>query len=126
MKTLSILFFLLSLNSFAGETIIVGASDNSPSGGFSDSSFSHNPDKKFCYIGSIQDVCDLIYKSAFDMQASYAGGDHDNIQIKKCEVKEVGGYWESVRNEIFVEVSYKLTDDYGGNIDVTKKIEECH
>lgn len=126
MKLLAILTLILSFQAYATETIIIGASNNSPSIGFSDSSFSHNPDKTFCYKGSMQDVCGLIYSAAYDMQARYSGGDHDTIKILKCGIKEVGGNWESERNEIFVEVSYKLTDDYGGNLDLTKRIEECN
>jgi len=116
---------LFSLSAFANDTIIIGASNNETSIGFTDSSFSYNPNKSFCFIGSMSEVCDQVYYDAYKMQSSYASGAHDTIEIKACGIKEVGDNWESDRNEIFVEVKYKLTDDYGGDIDVTKKIDVC-
>ena len=121
---LLILTLLFSFSTFANDTIIIAADNNEATIGFSDSSFSHNPDKTFCYVGSMTEVCEAVYYAAYGMQSRYSGGDHDTIEIKSCGIKEVGGNWESERNEVFVEVNYKLTDDYGGNIDVSKKINE--
>ena len=89
--------------------------------GFSESSFdySSNPEetpdnKAICYAGSINNVCLEIRKAAEFMQKKFQEGEHDTMNLKSCLIKDTA-----------VAVSYRLTDDYGGDISIDRQITQC-
>jgi len=81
--------------------------------GFRDSSFDGD-EKAFCYVGRVADVCGLVHAYAFQMGADYGGGAHDTIAIQSCAA-----------NGDEVDVRYRLTDDYGGDVSKAKTIGPC-
>jgi hypothetical protein len=86
--------------------------------GFEDSSFDGDT-KSFCFVGKASDVCPEIQDYAKQMDAAYAGGAHDEIEIEGCTV---GALEDGVD---VASVKYHLTDDYGGDIQVDKAIVAC-
>ncbi len=122
-----VLASLVTLSSMASSTLII-TSDNTfgPVIGFSDSSFNYKDtdavrDRKFCFYGSINDVCPQIADAAFNKSMMYGQGNHDNMKLLSCEV--VGG--EDEYSPEFVQVSYNLSDDYGSDFNVERRIEKC-
>lgn len=116
-----------SLNLTPSATIVKAQSITSSTGtqvvtsiGFSDSSFSYsekNPQLNstaFCFVGDINAVCDAINSAAADMIKEYESGAHDLIEVLSCEVGQHS-----------VSAHYLLTDDYDGNLDVTREISDC-
>jgi hypothetical protein len=110
----------------AGRTFVVrAAGDRNPDGqaraevslGFRDSSFDGD-EKTFCYVGRATDVCRLVDAAAGQMQGEYSSGAHDTIAIQGCAVSGTGA-------DAKVDVRYRLTDDYGGDLSVAKTIEAC-
>lgn len=94
--------------------------------GFSDSSFDYNTQEealkaKFCYVGSVQDVCQEISEASFNMNSSYRGGAHDSIELVSCEILSSDREYDEDK----VAVSYILTDDYGSEFAVKREISKC-
>lgn len=106
-------------------TVIVSDSRGS-SIGFRDSSFNYRSEDeldsvKFCFLGHSNQICSHISQMVFKMNAQYSGGAHDRIELKSCEVV-VGDYH---RDQEYVETSYVLSDDYGSEFNVNRKIYPC-
>lgn len=96
--------------------------------GFSDSSFDYdtkNPkpeSKSYCYVGDVNEVCSQIQMEVRRMQAQYASGAHDTIDLKSCKVEEnpVSSHSKVVR------AIYTLSDDYGTKeLPVDRLIKAC-
>lgn len=90
--------------------------------GFSDSSFDYSqqkgqaPDTKtMCFMGKIEGVCQQISDTASAMNNNYRRGAHDAMTLNSCTIKADS-----------VEVSYDLTDDYGGDLQVQRSISRCN
>jgi hypothetical protein len=90
----------------------------SASVGFYDSSFD-TPTKAFCYTGQARSVCSAIEKHAQAMHEQYAEGAHDDMGLESCTVSD-GEFGQ------IVTAKYQLSDDWGGNLDVTRTIERCY
>lgn len=92
--------------------------------GFHDSSFDYSdttPDldsRTMCFKGDIGGTCAIIERYAAGMQSAYGNGGHDTMTMTSCNVvaSEAGR---------FVDARYVLSDDYGGDLDVTRQIREC-
>ena len=91
--------------------------------GFFDSTFDYTEqngltpqNKSMCYVGRASDVCVIIRMVEQEMKAIYRAGAHDNIDILSCELNA---------EDNVTTVKYRLTDDYGGDMKVTRKISEC-
>jgi hypothetical protein len=85
--------------------------------GFRDSSFDGD-EKSFCFVGRARDVCGLVGDAAAKMQGEYSSGAHDTIHVQSCAVSDSGA-------DAKVDLRYRLTDDYGGDLSVAKTIEKC-
>ncbi|EQC44900.1 hypothetical protein [Bacteriovorax sp. Seq25_V] len=126
-NTILALACLISLSSLAKDTFIITSDETfGPIIGFSDSSFNYKESdsvrsREFCFYGNINEVCSQIEEAAFLKSAMYGQGNHDDMKLLSCEV--VGG--EDEYSPEFVRTSYNLSDDYGSDFDVTRKIEKC-
>lgn len=90
--------------------------------GFSDSSFDYGKNfapenKTFCYIGDRRGVCPLLLSAALRMQERYREGAHDTIIPEECRIEV--GFRDVIR------MRYRLTDDYGGDLKVDRRIPPC-
>lgn len=128
MKTLLLLaLFSTSLLAQAKYDVLIITSDNTfgPVIGFTDSSFNYKEndsvkERKFCYSGNISKVCKKIEDFAYNMSMEYGQGNHDNMKMISCETT----YGDHGSDE-FVTASYELSDDYGSEFTVTRKISAC-
>lgn len=124
---------LISSTAFAnGAQIITSTTDGEVTIGFSDSSFDYavedtKHEKNFCYIGNISKVCRELKLDASVISDRYLQGAHDDIEVKKCEVvqdMDSDGYHPDFGSERVV-TTYKLSDDYGSDFEVTRVIRKC-
>jgi hypothetical protein len=128
MKYLIALLFVTS--AFATETMIL--TKDKRFGivvGFSDSSFNYTSEdqikpEKFCFIGDIDKVCDLVAEAVYNRNAQYAGGAHDRIAELKC-LKYAHTDVERYPKEGLLEVTYRLQDDYGSDFSAYRLIRRC-
>lgn len=96
-----------------GSASAAGAVSTRPTLGFHDSTFDSDS-KAFCYVGSAADVCGIVSSYAAEMNAQYTSGAHDTIDLGHCSVAGA-----------IATASYHLSDDYGGDQDVTATIAPC-
>jgi hypothetical protein len=131
--TFLILALFVSTSVLASDTqIITSGVDGEVTIGFTDSSFDYAVDdkdhvKNFCYTGSISGVCRELKLDASFITERYLQGAHDDIEIKSCEVIEdmdSDGYHPVFGSERVV-ATYKLSDDYGSDFNVTRFIKKC-
>ncbi len=124
---LSFIVLFSSFSTAANSTMIVtGDTKIGPIIGFSDSSFNYKAndtkrERKFCYVGNVNEVCDLVKEAALKMNSNYYGGAHDRIELQSCITKVAADEYETDE----VTVKYNLSDDYGSDFDVTRTIREC-
>ena len=92
--------------------------------GFSESSFDYDnqnqgglrpENKSMCYIGEAAKVCDQIRAFEGRTNLQYTRGAHDNITVQKCDVTD----------QNTVQTTYLLTDDYGGDMSISREIKNC-
>lgn len=128
MKSLTLLVLLGSISVYANKTLVItNDSDLGAIIGFSDSSFNYDlndtkKERSFCFVGNVNEVCAQIKQAAFDMNARYYQGSHDRIEIQSCEVRSLGDY---EYGSDFVDTAYELSDDYGSEFSVSRRIEKC-
>lgn len=88
--------------------------------GFRDSSFDYGTGPEdwkatsFCWNGSPLGVCGEIERAFGAMQLAYGQGAHDTAELASC----------AVEGDV-VHAAYNLSDDYGGDLDVTRAIGPC-
>lgn len=90
-----------------------GTVSTRPTLGFHDSTFDSDT-KAFCYVGSAADLCGIVASYAAEMNAQYTSGAHDTMDLGSCTVAGDTA-----------TASYHLSDDYGGDQDVTASIAPC-
>lgn len=128
MKLLIALLFVTS--AYATETMILTLDKRfGIVVGFSDSSFNYTSEEqikegKFCFIGDIDEVCDLVSEAVYNRNAQYAAGAHDRIAELKC-IKHAHTDTERYPNEGLLEVTYRLQDDYGSDFKAYRLIRRC-
>ena len=134
MKLFTTLLLLAgSLSAVAYDAQIITSTTNGKvTIGFSDSSFDYAQDatkheKNFCYTGRITEVCKQLAFDASVITERYLQGAHDDIEIKSCSITkdmDSDGYHPVFGSERVV-TTYRLSDDYGSDFEVTREIRKC-